>query len=129
MKIRMQVEVKPEVIENMLVGAFEGGSNYWAVIEKKVPGSPAYTNKYVTERSAISCAMSPGGHVVFSVQGDEDMAGKRFHLNLRKIESGLRVMLREEPTHFADMMAENDDATTADVFLQCCLFQKKSIYG
>lgn len=26
------------------------------------------------------------------------------------------------PRHWADVLAENDDATTGDVFLQCCLF-------
>jgi len=31
-------------------------------------------------------------------------------------------MASEAPRHFADFIAENDDAETADVFLQCCLF-------
>jgi hypothetical protein len=37
-------------------------------------------------------------------------------------------MAREYGRHFSDMIAENDDATTADVFLQCCLFGEL-VYG
>lgn len=69
----------------------------------------------------------PGGALIFSVtdpeRGEED---KRWTLNMESIRKGLETMAHlkqgEGGHHFGDFMAENDDATTGDVFLQCCLF-------
>lgn len=41
---------------------------------------------------------------------------------------GLSLMSRDYPNHFADFMAENEDAETADVFVQCCIFGN-IVYG
>jgi hypothetical protein len=52
------------------------------------------------------------------------------HLPLCRLRTGKesREMIDEAtaiflaPRHFADVLNENDDAGTGDVFLQCCLF-------
>lgn len=37
------------------------------------------------------------------------------------IEKGLQVMADKYPRHFNDIITENDDAETADVFVQCAV--------
>jgi len=49
-------------------------------------------------------------------------------LDLDACKRGLQVMAEEYPRHFADFMSENEDAETADVWLQCCLFGEV-VYG
>ena len=43
-------------------------------------------------------------------------------LGEKEILRGLEVMADKYPNHFGDAIAGNDDATTGDVFLQCCVF-------
>lgn len=43
-------------------------------------------------------------------------------LNFDAVERGLKLMADKFPQHFHDFVHENDDAETADVLLQCCLF-------
>ena len=38
------------------------------------------------------------------------------------IRRGLQVFVEQYPHHFADMLLENGDMITGDVFVQCCLF-------
>ena len=45
-----------------------------------------------------------------------------YTLTREKLIAGLQVMASKYPRHFADVLNENDDAGTGDVFLQCCLF-------
>jgi len=58
----------------------------------------------------------------------EDDDGAEYRLDLEAIRKGLRVMADKFPKHFGDVLDENDDAETGDVFLQCCLFGDV-IYG
>ena len=58
----------------------------------------------------------------------KDIDGDKHVLNREKVESGLRLLLTEEPEHYQDWRAENYDAITADVFLQLCLLGEV-VYG
>ena len=49
-------------------------------------------------------------------------------MQAKKIKRGLTVMAKKERKHFVDFLNEDYDETTADVFLQCCLFGEV-IYG
>lgn len=51
-----------------------------------------------------------------------------YTLDLKAIKRGLEVMAEKFPTHFADVLTENDDDNTGDVFLQCALLGNV-IYG
>jgi hypothetical protein len=43
-------------------------------------------------------------------------------LDLGTIRNGLQVMADKYPNHWHDFINDNEDATTGDVFLQCCLY-------
>jgi hypothetical protein len=64
-----------------------------------------------------------GAWVVEDVETDS-----KYTFDLEVIKKGLNLMAKKYPEHFADFLEENDDAITADVFLQLCLFGEV-IYG
>ena len=115
---------------DLLCNAFEGGSNYWYMIteivkptvEAKPWGDDEYTPSY------ISVPFSTDGAVMIGDMEDEDTESQR--LDRAAIARGKRIMEQDErySHHFADVLNENDDADTGDVFLQLCLFGEV-VYG
>ncbi len=109
--------ITDERISDLLCGAFEGGSNYWYCIElqRKPEGAECtYVQDYPLQ----------GGSLLISADGNPNPArGDGFWLlNREALESGLETMQEKYPRHWHDFVSEQDDAETADVYLQCCLF-------
>ena len=115
---------------DLLCNAFEGGSNYWYMIEDyvepEVVAKPWGEEEY--HPSYISYPFSKGGAVIISDLEDED--GEHFTLDHAAIVRGKKIFATDErySHHYADALKENDDAITGDVFLQLCLFGEV-IYG
>lgn len=72
----------------------------------------------------IDYPLNPGGHLIVSDAEGTDGEVRKEILNLSSIRKGLQLMAesKEYAHHWRDFLAENDDAITADVFLQFCLF-------
>lgn len=134
-KIPVTQQVGMDAIQNLLCSAFEGGSNYWYFIKGQhapsrydhltYPGeNPAKPNIY----KHIDYPTNPDGFLLITANGDEkdeEIKGQReWKLDLDAIAKGLQVMATKYPKHFADAIADDGsaDATTGDVFLQCCCF-------
>lgn len=108
-----------ENIHSLLVSAFEGGSNYWYFI------SESNKDKYNCRFDEV--AFQDGG---FFIIGDkEEWDGEKFvnndltvKVDRAKLEKGFEIFEKNHKKHFADFVSENDDATTADVYLQCVCF-------
>lgn len=107
------VNVPQQRIVDMFIGACEGGSNYWAVKVKPL-------GKHKDAYEAML-----GGFMVVDGERDDDTP---IMVTKEKIAQAVELMAKNEPRHFSDMVSENDDASTADVFLQLCTFGK-TIYG
>jgi hypothetical protein len=130
-----------EDIWNQIVGALEGGSNYW--IDAWVMDAPhlkpgkkqvltggfsyparedldvlAENNEYGYQHQAPLL----GGRLIITVEGEDHI------LSEATIEKGIKIMAKDCPNHFNDIITEGYDAITSDVFLQCCLFGE-IIYG
>lgn len=130
------VEVTEERVRHLLCSAFEGGSNYWYMIEgyKYAPGlkEKDFTSKKGKHHDGdwgrpYTVPFVPGCAIIISdMEGDD--SEKRYELDRAALERGLKVMAEKYAHHWADFVKENDDAITADVFLQCCLFGD-CIYG
>ena len=58
-------------------------------------------------------------------EGDENTL---YRVDREVAEKGLKIMAEKYPHHFRNFIDEQDDAITADVFLQCCVFEEL-IYG
>lgn len=112
----IQMTIDKKRVEDLLVTAFEGGSNYWYMIEEK--SDP--------EVSIYDLPFTNKGFIVISDQ--ENKKKKKYTLDKAALQFGLEVMSSKYQQHFSDVIDENDDATTGDVFLQCCLFGEV-IYG
>jgi hypothetical protein len=122
---KIRISVNDQRIEDLLTNATEGGSNYWYMIEKYIypEGKTADTLKLEFPH----CQMPfNGGAIVFSSLEEPEKA--HVILDYKKCLKGLSIMAKKYPSHFADWQTENDDAITADVWLQCALYGDV-IYG
>ena len=115
--VKVTHTIDHERLECLLISAFEGGSNYWIQKARSVNGGDEYEQ-----------AFDYGVRIWVSAERGDPFSGKSFLLNLTAMEKGLQVMADKFPHHMADILAENDDATTGDVFLQLCLFGEV-VYG
>jgi len=156
--MKVEMEMPDERIQDLLCNALEGGSNYWYWIEKlhypnKCPkcgrilispicygrdnigaDNPSHDGVKAIPQTKEDLGIEfahlelpfKGGYIEFSDLEDEEAEHK--NLTIEAIQRGVKIMAEKYPRHFGDWIAENDDATTGDVFLQCCLFGEV-VYG
>ena len=124
MSMKLEIEISDEQIEELLVSAFEGGCNYWMAIKCMYNKIDARKEPYMP--SAIMTVMSENG--VLEIEVLEDKNKPRLMLTKFKLHDGLRIMANKHHQYFADILINDTDTTTADVFIQCALFGD-IIYG
>ncbi len=136
--VQTSFDVTENMVRNLLVSAFEGGSGYWMYILKyEFPpntsrkdfiegGKHAVKDDVLHDYISIPYLLPfvKGAGVV--LQDKEEDA--TYTLTKEKMENGLSVMANKYPKHFQNIVDGNDDAETADVFLQCALFGE-IVYG
>ena len=130
LKVTMMVEIPWTRIQDLLCCALEGGSNYWYLITsfRKPKSMPVRTDDKQIFRH-LDYPVNPRGALTFSVKHEElGNMKKRYILNRKTIQAGLRIMAKNFPRHFTNFQQENEDADTGDVFLQVCLFGEV-VYG
>ena len=108
------IEVTDDHLDSILVGAFEGGSNYWAA---KVEVAK---DDYKGKKFASEC-VAAGGILNIYVEGachtlDRDM-----------LINGLQQFINESK-RFGHLWPDGGDAGTDDMILQYALFEEV-IYG
>ena len=129
--IMVSMPITKQRISDLLCSAFEGGSNYWYWIDSFIkPPMLEYRNDPKQVFKHLDYPLNKGGALIISDKGDDSPAKSKetYKLDLDSITKGLQVMAEKYPKHFADFTGEDYDATTGDVFLQCCLFGEV-IYG
>ena len=121
MKFNIEVEITHNQIEDLIVGALEGGSNYWLsfevnpIIKDFKWDAIDYARQIVEGECELIC---------YDVE-NQDYLGR---LNKITIEEGLNVMNKKYPHIFNQILNDDGDADTADVFMQCCVL-KDIVYG
>lgn len=124
-EVRATVRIPNEKIENLIVTAVEGGSNYWA----KFKFPEGWKDKY---KSYAHIPFQGGEIEVYDIE-----TGKLLGvLNQATLQTGLQLMAdRKDMTgklvparHFKALATDNEDAETADVFLQLAVMGE-IIYG
>ena len=98
-------------IADLMVTALEGGSNYW--LARVLPVYRNYTEYSEPERYGPTMTSR-----TFS-DWEEDCTGV---LDWASITKAAQIMHDKYPHHYADVISDNMDADTADVFLQCAVF-------
>lgn len=154
--MKVEVEITDEQIANLLISAFEGGSNYWYEISgQKKPdkyrlfcGKPfekadtqdhyeatgmwlqAFPDgRWLQVFPHVDYPMNPGGQLIIKQTVDKNGPGRR-KLDRTAIERGMNELAASEKYrhHFVDIVKDDTGATTGDVFLQMCLYGDV-IYG
>ena len=129
-------KISRELVRGLLCCAFEGGSNYWYTELAPDNYPKGKTHKDYSKGGSMQgdnywhwCQLLPttGGSVKFVVidhteESNDSNGGAEMSLGEKEILRGLEVMADKYPNHFGDAISGNDDATTGDVFLQCCVF-------
>lgn len=117
--------IQAKRVGDLLCSAFEGGSNYWYTILEHYQ-APHVGKKELCYAHMV-LAPTGLGHTVITT--NECDARDELHvLNRAACLQGLVLMQKEYPKAWLDFLNEDDDADTADVFLQLCLFGEV-IYG
>jgi len=131
--MNITIKISPKRIADLMISAIEGNhmTRAWCVgvhlsgtWEKKINtlSHPWYSDPRLYE----------GEFTVEVVELTDAFAGrernKTHRLNQEDFAEGLRLMAERHGRHFGDFMAKNDDAITADVFLQCVAL-RDVVYG
>lgn len=122
---KVELTVTRERVSDLLTSAFEGGSDYWYCVAKKIaPTTWEFTSEPTPTRGHYrqDYPLNPGGSLLICDIDDEEKT--QITLDWAALQRGLTVMQKKYPEHFADFLSENDDAITGDVFLQCCLYNE-----
>lgn len=124
--LNFQLMVPFERITACVTGAIEGGSTYWLNTFIPLPASSDIVADIREKGDGIwydteeFWTRGGGAHLEFDKPTDDD-PGTR-DIGRADLERGLNVMAKIASEHLSDLIRENDDATTHDVFLQCVLF-------
>jgi hypothetical protein len=105
--------------EDMLVGALEGGSNYWYWLGDD---ATEIIKKYSGENDPLVIAMwkaIKAGKTI-PIRDYEDRNEVIGSISMDSIVNGEMKMASEQPEHWANLVNETDDAETADVWFQFC---------
>ena len=121
MKINISREVTREVIENIIVTALEGGSNYWYYINDN--GYDAVRNAVKMEKSlpfplALVEAVLDHGAVVeiCDIEDTDEVLGV---VSANSIQDGLQKLADSDESHaLMDELSYNGDADTSDICFQ-----------
>ena len=124
-EVKARVRIPEQKINDLTVSSVEGGSNYWArfVFPKN------YKDNF---KSYEEIPMQGGTIEVFDIETDELLGV----LNKATIQTGLQLMAnckdikgKAFPTrHFKNLATDNEDAETADVFMQLSVMGE-IVYG
>lgn len=125
--IDITIPVPATRLADLMVGALEGASNYWIDhfnIYDKDGKKVDYSHKTNILDGSLSC-------MIFYKDSDAEL-GSIDLSDLNELKKGLEIMGKggeDMPLrHFAAFIDQQDDAETADVWLQCVLFGE-IIYG
>lgn len=124
MTYQANINVEPQMIQDMIITAFEGGSNYWLGRGRVELINPPYAD------------LPDDGVAWYGNSQRNVFAEPDFKITI-ETEEGLKTLDADAitrglaampPRHLADLTSDNGDAETADVFLQCALFGEV-VYG
>ena len=118
MKIQIEYTITEDMIENVIVSALEGGSNYWYFVDVEdfEQDLPPKNGKALTERISEAVFKNPSFKMpVYDVEDEEDILGYLSQKNLRR---GMELCAKDYPEVFKRLINDEIDAEDADVIFQ-----------
>lgn len=114
--------MKPQLIEDLMIGAFEGGSNYWYFLPDL---TMVKRSGYLSEDVMNSVMKDEQQIPIHDVENPDELLG---YLTQDGVQNAVKLMHDHYPQHYSDAITENYDAVTSDVFFQLAVF-KEIVYG
>jgi len=131
-KIKTEVEISETNIEEILDSSFEGGSNYWLMIQGK--DITRISKKFNGQRNIVKLILSGASIPIY----DYEEGIKLGELSLVDIINALQAMANGKDLngkenshlkwHFKNLIDGNDDAETNDVIVQIATM-KEIVFG
>ena len=136
MKVFVQFELKPEIVQSLLVDCFEGGYSQWIRGAERVAGDYDPKENLVWYVGQDGFVRGEDGDVkpfrirlIYDREEDDEGAGKgKATLDRAAIAFGIVALSKVAPATFTRIITQEGDALDADAFMQCCVFGK-IIYG
>ena len=104
MVIILMHKIPNEQIVDMLITAFEGGSNYWCL------AAPYHPSKWAEQINSGRMKVK-----VYDREVEDDLLGTVTEQSIRR---GIPLMMRDYPDAYNRWMTGQYDAEDADIFLQ-----------
>jgi len=121
--MNVDIDIPDQLINDTIISAVEGGINYWIsgirFFNKDGEQIVGVTENPLENLSSITIVEAEGENG--ETEHTLHLSKTKFQEKPQQIYDGLQRMAKQYPRHFADMISENGDATTADVFIQCCV--------
>jgi len=105
-------------LEDLFVTAIEQSTGYWCEFSLTKELTEKYADENKSTAEMLWTALLAGETLNFS---DVEDPMEKWELTLEKVKEGCEKLFLEEPAHYANVLTENCDAETADVWFQYCL--------
>jgi len=117
------VMIPAQTVADLIVTAFEGGSNYWVGSASLAEGNdePGIEGPWYSKAELFA---NP-----FEISILDAESENRWVLTRAMVEDGLKWLAKNRPETFDQIITENHDAETADIFLQIALFEGEIVFG
>jgi hypothetical protein len=119
--VSTKVSITRDQIVDLLCCGLEGGINYWATYSAGFIPTPEEMDKYV-EGVYSGLPVYAVGHPEYKLVIRDIETNKEHTLTLERLRLGLADMASKFPRHFMNLIQDDCDAETGDVFIQCCVF-------
>ena len=123
--LTIEIKVDAEKLLNLFISAFEGGCNYWAMLDDTNIDTSHCSGQYPSERWFDAIWNKGMSMPVLDAEEPEDKLGD---LTKAGMINGLKLMAEQHESHYSDFAEGNDDAITADVWFQLALMNE-IVYG
>lgn len=133
--ITMQHDVSKKDIQDILTGLFENNYSPWLREIKSKSFAEGFNFTDFRQNGRMQdpkdyyhwsqiIPVTEGCSLTLSVDDPDSDTGseKDVILDVEAIRRGLQIMATKYRNHWEDFIYKNDDATTADVFGQCCVY-------
>jgi len=140
-QVQRPVDITRKMLLGLFCGLMENGYSSWlhrvedrsfaegTVLEDYRKGGKFNKDEDDLWPTNYIVAFSPGCSLKLLVdnpnEGDDTLI---FEWTLEKALAGIKIMAEKYPRHFHDIIIENDDADTADIFGQCVVYGE-AVYG
>lgn len=127
-------KIPDERVRGLLCCALEGGSNYWyANADYSMPAMKlgdlrrAAGDGDIWPWPGYHAAFGQDGYITIDEMNDDGSVEATHRIDRESMLKALTLMATSDKVprrHWADFLAENEDADTGDVFLQLCCFDE-----